>query len=108
MATNKMRLRYAYRSGGDDFLEENYGIRFGKEDKNLSRKIDQTLAEHEEIEKSLKEENEKQEENIEEKIEYLETLDINQLRSMAKSIPGLSYKNIMKMKKEEIIAELLK
>ena len=27
MATNKMRLRHAYRTGGDDFVEEKYGVK---------------------------------------------------------------------------------
>jgi hypothetical protein len=41
-------------------------------------------------------------------MEYLDTLDINQLRSMSKSTLGIPHKNLMKMKKEELIAELLK
>ena len=106
MATNKMKLRHAYRSGGDDYVEEVYGVRIEKDDKNLHRQIEKVLIEHEETFKNLAEE-EKQEENLEEKMEYLETLDINQLRTMAKTI-GLPHKTLMKMKKEEIIAELLR
>lgn len=101
-----MKLRHAYRAGGDDYVEEVYGVRIEKDDKNLHRQIEQVLIEHEEIFKNLAEE-EKQEENLEEKMEYLETLDINQLRSMAKTT-GLPHKTLMKMKKEEIIAELLR
>jgi hypothetical protein len=41
-------------------------------------------------------------------MEYLDTLDINQLRNVAKSTLGIAHKNLMKMKKEELIAELLK
>jgi hypothetical protein len=41
-------------------------------------------------------------------MEYLDTLDINQLRNMAKTTLGIPHKNLMKMKKEELIAELLK
>jgi len=106
MATNKMKLRHAYRSGGDDYVEEVYGVRIEKDDKNIHRQIERVLIEHEETFKGLGEE-EKQEDNLEEKMEYLETLDINQLRSMAKTT-GLPHKTVMKMKKEEIISELLK
>lgn len=102
-----MKLRAAYRIGGDDYVEEVYGVRFNKDDKNLHRQIEQVMVEHEETLKALAEE-EKQEENLEEKMEYLETLDINQLRNMAKSTLGMPHKNLMKMKKEEIIAELLR
>jgi len=107
MASNKMKLRHAYRMGGDDFVEETYGVRISKDDKNLHRQIDQVIAEHQETMKALAEED-KEEENLEEKMEYLDTLDINQLRNMAKSTLGISHKNLMKMKKEELIAELLK
>ena len=107
MASNKMKLRHAYRMGGDDFVEETYGVRISKDDKNLHRQIDQVIAEHQETMKALAEED-KEEENLEEKMEYLDTLDINQLRSMAKSTFGIPHKNLMKMKKEELIAELLK
>ena len=106
MATNKMKLRQAYRIGGDDYVEGVYGVRIAKDDKNLHRQIDQVIVEHEETMKALAEE--EKEENLEEKMEYLDTLDINQLRSMAKSTLGLPHKNLMKMKKEELIAELLK
>ena len=106
MATNKMKLRQAYRIGGDDYVEGIYGVRINKDDKNLHRQIDQVIVEHEETMKALAEE--EKEENLEEKMEYLDTLDINQLRSMAKSTLGLPHKNLMKMKKEELIAELLK
>ena len=106
MATNKMKLRQAYRIGGDDYVEGIYGVRISKDDKNLHRQIDQVIVEHEETMKALAEE--EKEENLEEKMEYLDTLDINQLRSMAKSTLGLPHKNLMKMKKEELIAELLK
>ena len=102
-----MKLRHAYRIGGDDFVEETYGVRISKDDKNLHRQIDQVIAEHQETMKALSEED-KEEENLEEKMEYLDTLDINQLRSMAKSTLGIAHKNLMKMKKEELIAELLK
>ena len=102
-----MKLRHAYRMGGDDFVEETYGVRISKDDKNLHRQIDQVIAEHQETMKALAEED-KEEENLEEKMEYLDTLDINQLRNMAKSTLGISHKNLMKMKKEELIAELLK
>ena len=101
-----MKLRQAYRIGGDDYVEGVYGVRITKEDKNLHRQIDQVIVEHEETMKALAEE--EKEENLEEKMEYLDTLDINQLRSMAKSTLGLPHKNLMKMKKEELIAELLK
>ena len=107
MASNKMKLRHAYRMGGDDFVEETYGVRLEKEDKNLHRQIDQVIVEHEETMKAIAEE-EKHEDNLEEKMEYLDTLDINQLRNMAKSTLGIPHKNLMKMKKEELIAELLK
>jgi hypothetical protein len=93
--------------GGDDFVEETYGVRISKDDKNLHRQIDQVIAEHQETMKALSEED-KEEENLEEKMEYLDTLDINQLRNMAKSTLGIPHKNLMKMKKEELIAELLK
>ena len=53
MATNKMKLRQAYRMGGDDFLEQTYGVRFNKEDKNLHRQITKSLVEDEEIQESL-------------------------------------------------------
>lgn len=108
MATNKMRLRHAYRTGGDDYVEEVYGVRFNKDDKNLHRQIEQVMVEHEETLKALAEDEKEDKENLEEKMEYLETLDINQLRGMAKSTLGLPHKNLMKMKKEEIIAELLR
>ena len=101
-----MKLRQAYRIGGDDYVEGVYGVRITKDDKNLHRQIDQVIVEHEETMKALAEE--EKEENLEEKMEYLDTLDINQLRSMAKSTLGLPHKNLMKMKKEELIAELLK
>lgn len=107
MATNKMRLKHAYRMGGDEFLEQNYGIRFNKEDKNLHRQIEQEIIEHEEIKESL-ESNKEAEVDLMEKMEYLESLDINQLRSLSKSSLGIPHKNLMKMKKEELIAELLK
>ena len=107
MATNKMKLRQAYRIGGDDYVEGIYGVRINKDDKNLHRQIDQVIAEHQETMKALAEED-KEEENLEEKMEYLDTLDINQLRNMAKSTLGIPHKNLMKMKKEELIAELLK
>lgn len=100
-----MRLKHAYRMGGDDYVEEVYGVRLTKDDKNLHRQIEQVIVEHEETMKALAEED--KEENIEEKMEYLDSLDINQLRSMAKNA-GIVYKTLMKMKKEEIIAELLK
>ena len=51
-----MRLRHAYRTGGDDFVEETYGVRFFKDDKNLHRQIDQVITEHEETLKALAEE----------------------------------------------------
>ena len=101
-----MKLRQAYRIGGDDYVEGVYGVRITKDDKNLHRQIDQVIVEHEETMKALAEE--EKEENLEEKMEYLDTLDINQLRNMAKSTLGLPHKNLMKMKKEELIAELLK
>jgi hypothetical protein len=107
MASNKMKLRHAYRIGGDDFVENTYGVRIFKDDKNLHREIERVIIDHEEIVKALKEDD-KQEENLEEKMEYLDTLDINQLRNMAKSTLGIPHKNLMKMKKEELIAELLK
>jgi hypothetical protein len=107
MATNKMRLRHAYRAGGDDFLEQNYGIRFDKDDKNLSRQITQSIVEDEEIKEALKKEEEKPDDLLQ-KMEYMETLDINQLRNIAKSTLGIPHKNLMKMKKEELISELLK
>lgn len=100
-----MRLKHAYRMGGDDYVEEVYGVRLTKDDKNLHRQIEQVIVEHEETMKALAEE--EKEENLEEKMEYLDSLDINQLRSMAKNA-GIVYKTLMKMKKEEIIAELLK
>lgn len=102
-----MRLKHAYRMGGDDYVEEIYGVRLTKDDKNLHRQIEQVIAEHEETFRALAEE-EKQEENLEEKMEYFETLDINQLRSILKSTLNIPHKNIMKMKKEQIIAELLR
>jgi len=105
MANSKMRLKHAYRMGGDDYVEEVYGVRLTKDDKNLHRQIEQVIVEHEETMKALAEE--EKEENLEEKMEYLDSLDINQLRSMAKNA-GIVYKTLMKMKKEEIIAELLK
>lgn len=105
MANSKMRLKHAYRTGGDDYVEEVYGVRLTKDDKNLHRQIEQVIVEHEETMKALAEED--KEENLEEKMEYLDSLDINQLRSMAKNA-GIVYKTLMKMKKEEIIAELLK
>jgi hypothetical protein len=107
MASNKMKLRHAYRIGGDDFVENTYGVRIFKDDKNLHREIERVIIDHEEIVKALKEDD-KQEENLEEKMEYLDTLDINQLRNMVKSTLGIPHKNLMKMKKEELIAELLK
>jgi len=107
MATNKMKLRQAYRIGGDDYVEGVYGLRITKDDKNLHRQIDQVIVEHQETLKALAEED-KIEENLEEKMEYLDTLDINQLRNVAKSTLGIAHKNLMKMKKEELIAELLK
>jgi hypothetical protein len=108
MATNKMKLRNAYRIGGDDYVEGVYGVRINKDDKNLHRQIDQVIVEHEETLKALAEEESKEEDNLEEKMEYLDTLDINQLRNMAKTTLGIPHKNLMKMKKEELIAELLK
>ena len=77
MATNKMKLRHAYRSGGDDFVEETYGVRFFKDDKNLHRQIDEVLNEHEETMKALSEEDNKADEKeLLEKMEYFETLDM--------------------------------
>jgi hypothetical protein len=109
MATNKMRLRHAYRMGGDDFLEDHYGVRFDKEDKNLHRQINNVLEEDKEIQQALLQEDKKSDEKeLLEKMEYLETLDINQLRSILKSTLNTPNKNAMKMKKEEIIVELLK
>lgn len=105
MATNKMKLRHAYRAGGDDYVEEVYGVRLTKDEKNLHRQIKQVIAEHEEIMEELEKEDKK--ENLEERMEYLETLDINQLRGLLKS-SGLPHKTVMKFKKEEMIAELLK
>ena len=109
MATNKMRLKHAYRAGGDDFVEETYGIRFFKDDKNLHRQIDEVLTEHEETMKALaQEEKATDEKELLEKMEYFETLDINQLRSILKSSSNISHKSIIKMNKEQIIAELLR
>lgn len=107
MATNKMKLRHAYRAGGDDFLEQSYGIRFDKDDKNVARQIVQSIVEDEEIKEALKKEEVKTDDLLQ-KMEYLETLDINQLRGIAKSTLGIPHKNLMKMKKEELISELLK
>jgi len=105
MANSKMRLKHAYRMGGDDYVEEVYGVRLTKDDKNLHRQIEQVIVEHEETMKALAEED--KEENLEEKMEYLDSLDINQLRSLAKTA-GVPHKTLIKMKKEEIIGELLK
>lgn len=107
MATNKMKLKHTFRSGGDDLVEETYGVRFFKEEKNLHRHIDNVIKEHEETMKALSEEEKEDTENVEEKMEYLETLDINQLRSMVKTV-GVPHKVVMKMKKEELISELLR
>ena len=109
MATNKMRLRHAYRMGGDDFLEEHYGVRFDKEDKNLHRQIKQVLEEDKEIQQALQEEDKTTDEKeLLEKMEYFETLDINQLRSILKTSSNISHKNIVKMNKQQIISELLR
>jgi DNA-binding transcriptional regulator GbsR (MarR family) len=105
MATNKMKLKHAYRAGGDDYVQEVYGVRIIKDDKSLYKQIKQNIAEHEEIMEELEKEDKK--EDLEERMEYLETLDINQLRGLLKS-SGLPHKTIMKFKKEEMIAELLK
>jgi len=105
MATNKMKLKHAFRAGGDDYVEEVYGVRIFKDDKNLHRQIEKVIIEHDETMEALAQEDKK--ENLEEKMEYLETLDINQLRALIKTT-GLPHKLTMKMKKEEIIAELLK
>jgi hypothetical protein len=48
------------------------------------------------------------EKEILEKMEYFETLDINQLRSILKSSSNISHKAIIKMNKEQIISELLR
>ena len=109
MATNKMRLRHAYRMGGDDFLEDHYGVRFNKDDKNLHRQINEFLEEDKEIQQALQEEDKRSDEKeLLEKMEYFETLDINQLRSILKSSSNVPHKNLIKMNKEQIIAELLK
>lgn len=109
MATNKMRLRHAYRMGGDDFLEEHYGVRFNKEDKNLHRQIEEVIVDHEETLKALAEEDKQTDEKeLLEKMEYFETLDINQLRSILKTTLNFPHKNAMKMNKQQIIAELLR
>ena len=108
MGNMRSKIRKIYRIGGDDLLEEMYGIRINKEDKNLHRQIEEVIVDHEETLKALAEEEEKTDEKeLLEKMEYLDSLDINQLRSMAKNA-GIVYKTLMKMKKEEIIAELLK
>ena len=109
MATNKMRLKHAYRMGGDDFVEETYGIRFFKDDKNLHRQIDEVLTEHEETMKALAEEEKTTDEKeLLEKMDYFETLDINQLRSILKSSSSIPHKSIVKMNKQQIISELLR
>jgi len=109
MATNKMRLRQAYRIGGDDYMEEIYGVRFNKDDKNFHRQIEEVIADHEETMKALAEEEKKSDEKeLLEKMEYFETLDINQLRSILKSTLNTPHKNAIKMNKEQIIAELLR
>ena len=109
MATNKMRLKHAYRIGGDDYMEEIYGVRFNKDDKNLHRQIEEVIVDHEETMKALAEEDKTTDEKeLFEKMEYFETLDINQLRSILKSTLNTPHKIAMKMKKEQIIAELLR
>jgi hypothetical protein len=109
MATKKMRLRHAFRTGGDDLVEELYGVRLIKDDKNLHRQIDQVLTEHEETMKALTEEEKSTDEKeLLEKMEYFETLDINQLRSILKSSSNIPHKSIIKMNKEQIISELLR
>lgn len=109
MATNKMRLKHAYRIGGDDYMEEVYGVRYTKDDKNLHRQIEEVIADHEETMKALAEEEKKSDEKeLLEKMEYFETLDINQLRSILKSTLNTPHKNAMKMNKEQVIAELLR
>jgi len=109
MATNKMRLKHAYRIGGDDYMEEIYGVRFNKDDKNLHRQIEEVIVDHEETMKALAEEDKTTDEKeLLEKMEYFETLDINQLRSILKSTLNTPHKIAMKMNKEQIIAELLR
>lgn len=104
-----MKLRQAYRTGGDDFLEGHYGVRFDKDDKNLHRQINNVLEEDKEIQQALREEDKSSDEKeLMEKMEYLETLDINQLRSILKSTLNTPHKTTIKMNKEQIIVELLK
>jgi len=109
MATNKMRLRHLYRSGEHEFLEEHYGIRFDKPESKAEvvQKVHVSIKEDEEIQVALKEE-ESEEVEIQSKLDYLETLDILQLRGMIKSAMDIPHKTVIKMKREEIISELLK
>jgi len=109
MATNKMKLRHLYRSGEHEFLEEHYGIRFDKPEtkSEISQMAHISIKEDAEIQAALREE-EKEDVELQSKVDYLETLDIMQLRTMIKSVMDIPHKTIIKMKKEEIISELLK
>jgi hypothetical protein len=109
MATTKMRIKHLYRAGEHEFLEQNYGIKFNKEKEHLSSQIHRVIQEDSEVQKALaEEETKKNDQELVEKMEYLETLDINQLRAILKTTFDIPHKQVMKMKKEEIIAELLK
>ena len=112
MATNKMKLRHLYRSGEHKFLEDNYGIVFGSRDESkadILQKATVKIIEETEIQNFLtQDEAPKNDDDLVERIEYLETLDIMQLRNLVKSTVNMPYKNLMKMKKEEMISELLK
>ncbi len=109
MATNKMKLKHSYRAGT---MEEIYGTVF-KERFESNSEVLQTanriILEEQEIKKAISEEEKvREDKEMIEKMEYLETLDIMSLRSMVKTGTDIPNKTLIKMKKEELIVELLK
>ena len=112
MATNKMKLRHLYRSGEHKFLEDNYGVVFINKDASnseINQRAEMAINEDNDIQKALNEETKEiKEDGLLEKMEYLETLDIVQLRGLAKTSLSIPHKQIIKMKKDEIVSELLK
>jgi hypothetical protein len=109
MASNKMKLRHLYRNGETRILEDELGVFFdgsppqGQLSELKVIPIEQFSMSTETV-IDLEAEDAKE---TEEKREYLYNLDMNQLRSMLKPLSKMPYKKLMKLKKEELVEELL-
>lgn len=106
-----MRIRHLYRAGEHKYLEDNYGIVFGEKETSkpqIFKQAEVAIKEEKETLLSLETNDSVEAESLMEKMEHLRTLDIAQLRSVLKTTVSIPHKQVMKMKKEEIISELLK